>query len=262
MVDRLRAAGCVFAEDEARILLSAAATADDLEAMLARRVSGLPLEQVVGWTEFFGLRIAVAPEVFVPRRRTEFLVRQAADVARPGAVVVDLCCGSGAVGVALVWSLGRAELHAVDVDAAAVGCARGNVASTGRVYHGDLFAPLPLVLLGGVDVLVANAPYVPTDSLGLLPAEARLHEPRLALDGGVDGLDVQQRIVAGALPWLTPGGHVLFETSADQAERTADLFTRTGLSTRIARSEELDATVVIGSAPLREAARRSRRLPR
>ena len=106
---RLRAAGCVFAEDEARLLMDAARTPEDLEAMAGRRVSGLPLEHILGWAEFCGLRIAVAAGVFVPRRRTEFLVRQAAvllgawrqapgGASRPAPVVVDLCCGSGAVG--------------------------------------------------------------------------------------------------------------------------------------------------------------------
>ena len=98
IVTRLRAAGCVFAEDEARLLMSAAGTPAELDAMVGQRAAGLPLEQVLGWAEFCGLRITVAPGVFVPRRRTEFLVRQAVAIARPGAVIVDLCCGAGAIG--------------------------------------------------------------------------------------------------------------------------------------------------------------------
>jgi release factor glutamine methyltransferase len=108
VIIRLRAAGCVFAEDEARLLISAARTPAELDAMVARRTAGLPLEQVLGWAEFCGLRIAVAPGVFVPRRRTEFLVRQAAELARPGAVIVDLCCGAGAIGAALAAAVPRA----------------------------------------------------------------------------------------------------------------------------------------------------------
>src|SRR6266540_3292563 len=88
IVTRLRAAGCVFAEDEARLLVSAARTPAELQAMVDQRVAGLPLEHVLGWAEFCGLQIAVDPGVFVPRRRTEFLVRQAAALARPRAVVV------------------------------------------------------------------------------------------------------------------------------------------------------------------------------
>src|SRR5664280_1896550 len=116
IVTRLRAAGCVFAEDEARLLISAARTRADLAAMVDRRAAGLPLEHVLGWAEFCGLRIAVDPGVFVPRRRTEFLVRQAAALARARPVVVDLCCGSGAVGGVLVSALDRVELYAVDVE--------------------------------------------------------------------------------------------------------------------------------------------------
>src|ERR687889_1157301 len=119
VVHRLRAAGCVFAEDEARLLLDAAGTPAELEELVQRRVAGEPLEHLLGWAEFCGLRIAVAPGVFVPRRRTELLVRQAAALAPPGAVVVDLCCGSGAVAAVLSTLLHRPEIHASDVDPAA-----------------------------------------------------------------------------------------------------------------------------------------------
>src|SRR5919109_1426055 len=101
IVARLRAAGCVFAKDEARLLMSAATSPTELAAAVQRRVDGTPLEYVLGWAEFCGLRIAVEPGVFVPRRRTELLVREAVALVRPGAVVVDLCCGSGAVGAAV-----------------------------------------------------------------------------------------------------------------------------------------------------------------
>jgi release factor glutamine methyltransferase len=247
IVSKLRAAGCVFAEDEARLLVSSARTPEELAAMVDRRVAGQPLEHVLGWAEFRGLRIAVEPGVFVPRRRTEFLVRQAVGLARPGAVVVDLCCGSGAVGVALAAALDGVELHAADVDPAAVRCARRNVGARGRVYEGDLYQPLPGMLAGRVGVLVANAPYVPTDEIELMPPEARLHEPRVALDGGRDGLDVQRRVIAGAPQWLAPGGNLLIETSARQAPHTAGAFARAGLTPRAASSDELDATVVIGT---------------
>jgi release factor glutamine methyltransferase len=185
--------------------------------------------------------------VFVPRRRTEFLVHQAAAVARPHAVVVDLCCGSGAVGAVLAVAVGRIELHAVDIDPAAVRCARRNI--RGSAYVGDLYEPLPVALRGRVDVLVANAPYVPTDEIGLMPAEARMYEPRVALDGGTDGLDVQRRVAAEASRWLAPGGHLLVETSDRQAPRTVEAFARHGLTARVVTSDELNATVVIGSRP-------------
>jgi release factor glutamine methyltransferase len=250
VVSRLRAAGCVYAEDEARLLLSAAATAADLAAMADRRVAGLPLEQVVGWAEFCGLRIAVDPGVFVPRRSTEFLAGQAIARIRPGAVVVDLCCGSGAVGAALAAAVDDLELHAVDIDPAAVACARRNlVARGGRVYEGDLYAPLPAWLHGRVDVLVANAPYVPTGEVRLLPREARLYEPRVALDGGTDGLAVVRRVSAAASGWLAPGGHLLIEISEHQAPRAAETFIGDGLMAWVASFKELSAAVVIGTRP-------------
>jgi release factor glutamine methyltransferase len=251
IVARLRAAGCVFAEDEAGLLISAAATPADLVGLLDRRVAGLPLEHLLGWAEFCGLRIAVDPGVFVPRRRTEFLVAEAVTEALalgPGAVVVDLCCGSGAVGVAIATALDGTALHAADVDPAAVRCARRNVATVGgHVYEGDLDEPLPVSLRGRVDVLVANAPYVPTEAMRLMPPEARLHEPPVALDGGSDGLDVLRRVIAVAPRWLAPGGCLLFETSERQAPVAADALAAHGLRPRVSTSEELYATVVVGT---------------
>ncbi|MGW2324947.1 putative protein N(5)-glutamine methyltransferase [Streptomyces sp. NPDC001700] len=250
VVARLRAAGCVFAEDEARLILSTARTADETDGMVERRAAGLPLEHVLGWAEFRGLRFSVDAGVFVPRRRTEFLVERAAALARPGAVVVDLCCGSGALGAALVAALGgRAEWYAADIDPAAVRCARRNVEPAGgTVYEGDLYEPLPATALRGrVDVLLANVPYVPTREVGLLPPEARVHEARVALDGGADGLDVLRRVTAGAPGWLAPGGSLLFETSERQASRALDIVRGDGLVPRVEVCEEREATVVIGT---------------
>ena len=175
--------------------------------MVDERVAGVPVEQLVGWVTFCGLRILVDRGVFVPRRRTELLVRESVGLARrvDGPVVVDLCCGSGAVGAAIAAALPSVELHAVDIDPVAVRCASRNLAGAGAsVYEGDLDAPLPITLAGRVDVLVANAPYVPSGEIGMLPREARVHEPRTALDGGTDGLDVLRRLAAAALRWLAP----------------------------------------------------------
>ncbi|MGW5213562.1 putative protein N(5)-glutamine methyltransferase [Streptomyces sp. NPDC004051] len=250
VVATLRAAGCVFAEDEAELILAAAHTPDEATAMVARRVRGLPLELVVGWAEFRGRRIAVTPGVFVPRRRTEFLVAQALAQAPDAAVVVDLCCGSGAVGAALADGLGAVELHAADIDPVAVRCARRNVADAGgRVHLGDLFEALPAVLRGRIDILAANVPYVPSGEIGLLPPEARDHEPRVALDGGTDGLAVLRRVAAGAPDWLAPGGCLLVETSRRQAPAASAVLTGAGLRARRAVSEEGYAHVVIGVRP-------------
>ncbi len=249
VVARLRAAGCVFAEGEARLLMSAARTSAELDAMVGQRAAGLPLEQVLGWAEFCGLRISVAPGVFVPRRRTEFLVRQAVALARPGAVIVDLCCGAGAIGAALAAAVKEAEVHAADIDPAAVRCARQNLPG-GRVYQGDLYAPLPAGLRGRVAILAANVPYVPSEEIGFLPPEARAHETRAALDGGADGLDVLRRVAAGAAGWLAPGGYLLSETSERQASLAEAALEATGLTALVARSADLEATVVIGRRPV------------
>ena len=121
------------------------------------------------------------------------------------------------MGAALVAALERVELYAVDIDR------RGGVRppqrglAGGEVYEGDLDEPLPATLRGRVEILVANAPYVPTEEVGLLPPEAREHEPRVALDGGADGLDILRRVTVAAPLSLAPGGHLLVETSERQA---------------------------------------------
>ncbi|MGN7702754.1 methyltransferase [Cellulosimicrobium sp. 22601] len=320
---RLRAAGCVFAEDEAALL---AARADDdahLDALVARRVAGEPLEHMLGYVDFHGLRVAVDPGVFVPRQRTALLVDEAVALGRqagrlvrlpdggtgggaggvtvgdadggtgsvmvgdadggavgagggavgnpdgdrdggpdsgldrrmvgPAVVVVDLCCGAGALGLATAVGLGGAEtvaLHASDVDPAAVACAARNVAAVGgSVYEGDLFDPLPPGLRGRVDLLLANVPYVPTAEIPLLPREARDHEAHVALDGGGDGLDVLRRVAAEAPAWLAPGGHLLTESGERQATGAVDVLERAGLRARVVRDEEIGATIVVGTLP-------------
>ena len=271
---RLRAAGCVFAEEEAQLLIESASSPDALRVMVSERVSGVPLEHVVGWAEFCGLRIAIDPGVFVPRRRSELLARSAAKLCRPGGmtprnpprgrpggmtprnlprglpgwtVVVDLACGSGAVGAAIATLAADVELHATDIDPAAVACARRNLEPVGgQVYAGDLYEPLPGRLRGRVSVIAANVPYVPTEAVTLMPPEARVYEPPVALDGGPDGLDVLRRAATGAAAWLMPGGHVLIETASGQADTAAAAFAAAGLAAAVARDAELGATVVIG----------------
>lgn len=246
LVTRLRSAGCVFAEEEAALLASTARTPAELTALVELRAAGFPIEQVVGWAEFCGLRIAVDLGVFVPRRRTELLAREAIAAASPSAVVVDLCCGSGAVGAAVCAARPYTELFAVDVDPAAVACARRNLPGA-RVYAGDLFDPLAGALRGRVDVLIANGPYVPSADVALLPAEARLHEPLVALDGGADGLDVLRRVIAAAPTWLAPRGHVLVESTAEQAPHLVAAVAAAGLTPRVASCDESGATVVVGT---------------
>ncbi|MFF8345138.1 methyltransferase [Cellulosimicrobium funkei] len=276
---RLRAAGCVFAEDEAALLAERADDDAHLEALVARRVAGEPLEHVLGYVDFHGLRVAVDPGVFVPRQRTTLLVDEAVALGRragrpaqlsdggPGSgpggrpeggrdgrtVVVDLCCGAGALGLATAVGLGGAEavaLHASDVDPAAVACAARNVAAVGgTAYEGDLFDPLPTGLRGRVDLLLANVPYVPSGEIPLLPREARDHEAHVALDGGGDGLDVLRRVAAEAPAWLAPGGHLLTESGERQAAGAVAVLGRSGLVARVVRDDDIGATIVVGTLP-------------
>ena len=247
IVHRLRAAGCVFAEDEAA-LLAASAGGEALLELVRRREAGEPLEQLLGWAEFCGRRIVVEPTVFVPRRRTELLVREARRRAPQARLIVDLCCGSAAVAAVLAAERPDAEVHAADLDPGAVHCARRNL-DPARVHEGDLYAALPARLRGRVELLVANAPYVPTAEIALMPSEARDHEARVALDGGADGLTLHRRITAEAPEWLAPGGWLLIETSQRQAGRTAAAATAAGLVAEVVGAEDLDATAVAARRP-------------
>jgi release factor glutamine methyltransferase len=253
LVVRLRAAGCVFAEDEAEVLRGAARSPADLERLVARRVAGEPLEVVVGFAELCGVRVQVDAGVFVPRARTALMVRTAVEhlagrargSTRP--VVVDLCCGTGAVGLAVRAGVGDVELVASDVDPAAVACARRSVEPVGgTVVEGDLDAPLPRGLLGRVDALCCNAPYVPTDAIATMPPEARDHEHRVALDGGDDGLVVVRRALAASPRWLAPGGLVVVEVGTSQVDAALQAARAAGLEAGVRTDDEVGATVVVG----------------
>ncbi len=253
IVARLRRAGCVFAEDEARVLSEhAAEIGAALNELVARRCAGEPVEYLLGWALFRGRRIAVAPGVFVPRRRTEYLAELAIVFARqasPPPTVLDLCCGAGAIAATVAASVPGARVHAADVDPVAAACARRNLGRHAAVYVGDLFAPLPDALRGQVDVLVANAPYVPTGEIAFMPPEAREHERRAALDGGADGLDVARRVFAGAPEWLAPGGTVLVELGAAQALELAGTVAAAGLAVDVHHHDDYGETVLAATVP-------------
>jgi release factor glutamine methyltransferase len=240
----LRAAGCVFAEDEAALLAGASPDGGTLARLVRRRAAGEPVEQVVGHADFAGVRVRLRPGVFVPRVRSELLVRVAAERAGEHALVVDLCCGSGALGLAVSRRRPGATVHAADVDPVAVACARDNLGD--RVHQGDLFEALPPGLRGRIDVLLANVPYVATRHLPLLPAEARDHEPRTALDGGDDGLAVFRRVVAAAPGWLAPGGVLLSEITEAQVPAATAAVRQAGLRAEVVHDAELEARVVTG----------------
>lgn len=252
VVRRLRVAGCVFAEDEADLLLAEAPDTAWLDAAVRRRVEGEPLEYIVGWAEFRGLRVSVAPGVFVPRLRTGILVQETLRVAPRAPLILDLCCGAGGIGAAIAAVRADAVIHAADIDPVAAECATRTLRDAGAgdrssVYTGDLYAPLPLALRGRVDVIVANAPYVPTDDIRFMPSEARDHERHAALDGGDDGLALQRRIADGAAEWLRRGGHVLIETSRAQASATARILETVGFSVAVTRDDEIEGTAAVGT---------------
>ena len=242
---QLRQAGCVFAEDEAAVLGAAAIDPAHLQQLVDRRVQGEPLEQVVGYADFCGVRVRLRPGVFVPRVRSELLVHTALkELSSGGRTVVDLCCGSGALGLAVRQKAPAIRLLAADSDPVAVACARDNLG--GDVFQGDLFAALPESLRGHIDVLLANVPYVATAHIPLLPAEARLHEPHTALDGGADGLDVFRAVLAGAGDWLAPGGLLLSEITEAQIGPATAAVRSAGLTSEVAQDDELEATIVMG----------------
>lgn len=254
LVARLRAAGCVWAEDEAALLTASARSVEEREELVARRVAGEPLELVLGWVEFLGRRLVVTADVFVPRRRTELLARAAIDhvAARSRAadphpvapvVVVEMCCGVAPVAACLGGA--GTDVHAADLSAAALACAREN-APEAALHLGDLYDALPGDLRGRVGVLVANAPYVPSDRIASMPAEAREHEPHVALDGGADGVDLHRRLAAGATGWLAPGGVLLIETSPSQAALTTGAMEASGLRADVLLDAEVGGCVAVG----------------
>jgi release factor glutamine methyltransferase len=192
--------------------------------LVRRRAEGCPVAYLVGRKEFFSLDFEVGPAVLVPRPDTEWLVDEGLRLARdilPEPLLLDLGTGSGCVAVAVARHCPAARVVATDVsvealEVAARNAERHKVAGRVTFLHGDLFAPLPPG--ERFDLVLSNPPYIPTGDLAGLEPSVRDHEPRLALDGGPDGLAVIERIVREAGPWLKPGGHLLFEIGADQEE--------------------------------------------
>ncbi|MDQ1104186.1 HemK family protein methyltransferase [Nocardioides zeae] len=253
LVSDLRAAGCVFAEEEAAELVCAAQRAGRgaawLERAVAERVAGRPLELVVGEVVFGGLRLVVAPGTFVPRVRTELLAELALEMLPAGGRVLDLCGGVGAVAAVVAARRPDVTVVSADLDERATACARANLAPYGsraQVHTGDLYAALPPTLHRAFDVVVANAPYVPTERIAAMPREAREHEPRVALDGGADGTVLQQRVVAGAPDWLVGDGRVVVECAPAQLPVLRDALGRAGFTAEPREDDERGAHAVVG----------------
>jgi len=224
---RLVAAGCVAADEEADELVAAAPDAATLEAWVRRREQGEPLAWITGSTLFCGHSVDVDAGVYVPRPQTEELARRAAAaLAVTHGRAADLCTGSGAIAVHLMRAVPDADVVGVDIDERAAGCARSNGVDT---VCADIALPLRS---RAFDVVTAVPPYVPTPSLALLPSDVRRFEPRRALDGGSDGLDVARRVVKAAARILRPGGWLLVEVGGDQDVTLGPTLAASGFSTR------------------------------
>jgi release factor glutamine methyltransferase len=211
----LAEAGSIAPGEEADELIGAAGGDDEVLAdLVGRRRRGEPIAWLTGSIPFCGLRIAVEPGVYVPRPWTEALAERAASVLPAAGVSVDLCTGLGVFAAVMAATAPDARILATDVDPTAVACARRN--GVGSLL-GSLDDPLPRELEGGVDVLTAVVPYVPTGELPFLPRDVQAFEPRLALDGGPDGTDVLREVATRAPRWMRPGGRLFLELGGDQA---------------------------------------------
>jgi release factor glutamine methyltransferase len=245
VIRRLGAAGCIAPEEEAGALHAAAPDGTTLETWLRRREQGEPLAWIVGATTFGGRSLHVAPGVYVPRPQSEELARRAAAALPPAGVLLDLGTGSGALAATVAAAVPGAMVVGLDLDPVAAACARANgvpavVADLGA-------AP---IRPGAVDVVVAVAPYVPTDALRLLPADVQRHEPRRALDGGPDGLDLVRAVVRTAATVLGPGGHLFLELGGDQDDALAPTLAAAGLATVVTWADAHDDLRGLAARPI------------
>jgi release factor glutamine methyltransferase len=251
---RFAAAGLACAPQDARRLLGAALGIDELalyleprrpvdavatarfRALVERRARHEPVQHLLGYEEFRGLRIAVTPDVLIPRLETEGLVERALELlaGRAGALVADIGTGSGAIACALATARPDLEVLAVDQSLGALAVASENVRRLGlaarvRLLAGDLVGPLAS-LGGSLDMVVANPPYLPSGIIPTLPVEVERFEPALALDGGPDGLRVLRRLVAQAPRFLRSSAWLLMEIGEEQAGPLASLMAAEGFS--------------------------------
>lgn len=234
LVLRLRAAGCVFAEEEAGILEESALNPVHLRQLCERRERGEPLEQLVGWVDFGGLRLSLGPGVFIPRQRTLFLAGLALKAAREcqSPTVLEAFAGVAPVAAWVRHHLPGVTVHASDIDAAALGHARENLGADAGLFHGKGLSALPPGLLGSIDVLVAVPPYVPEEEAAFMSRESRDHEPGAAVYAGKDGLDFIRDLMGETMPWLSPSGRVLLEMNRGQLTAAAAHAEATGYTSR------------------------------
>ncbi len=196
-----------------------------LEAMLDRRAAGEPVQYILGSADFMGLRFRVDGAVLIPRQDTETLVEAALIELRQrqgNPALLDLCAGSGCVGLSLASLAPNARITLADISPEALEVARANQKALGvkaELRQGDLFSAVGRERF---DIIASNPPYIPTGALSGLQREVRF-EPRIALDGGADGLDFYRRIAEGAADHLNPGGAIFLEVGIHQAQPVLEL---------------------------------------
>lgn len=198
------------------------------DELVQRRRSGEPLQYLEGSSQFGPVQLKIDRRVLIPRPETEELWELVVTrlIHEPPALVVDLGTGSGNLALALKYAFPEAEVHAVELSAAAADLAAENISNSGldvTLHRGDLFDGLPPSLAGAVDLIVSNPPYIATPQREALPTEVRDHEPEIALFAGEDGLDVLRRVIEGAASWLAPGGTLACEIGSDQGRQALEL---------------------------------------
>lgn len=210
--------------------------------LIGRREQRIPLQHITGTQEFMGLEFEVNPDVLIPRQDTEILVEEAAKIihgsnprvrGRAGWKVLDLCCGSGAIGVSLARICDNVKITCADYSQPALDTAQRNAEKNRvkiRFRQGDLFGA---VGRRKYDMIVSNPPYIKTQMIPILQDEVKVHEPMMALDGGEDGLVFYRRIIEEAKNHLRKNGVLIFEIGHDQAEEVTELIQATGAFTKV-----------------------------
>lgn len=222
-------------------------------SLLLSRAQREPLQYLLGTQDFYGLSIAVDERALIPRQETEELCQWGLSLLEvmPAPHALDLCTGSGAIAVALKRLCPRAQVCASDLSAPALSLARENARANGadiRFFLGDLWEPLAGLRF---DLIVSNPPYIPSAECGALQAEV-LREPRMALDGGPDGLAFYRRIAQGAAAHLNPGGWLLLEVGQGEAADVCCLLTAAGLADAAVRRDIYGVARMVGACQRRD----------
>lgn len=221
-------------------------------SLVARRAGGEPFPFLVGYIDFYGLRLKVRPGAFIPRPSSELAVERCVKhlSRKKGAVAVDVCCGQGPIALAIADELSTADVWGLDIDDGGIAQGRKNARELGirnvRLRAGDLFEPLPKKYLGGVDLVVAHVPYVALHELDDMPTEVIEFEPVYTLsDESDDGLDLMRRVIVESKAWLKPGGWLLLEMADDLAPKVRASCREAGYLDEGAATDEDGLSVVV-----------------